>query len=53
MNTFLFVVSIFFSILWGSINFTKCFMRNTIPPLNFIFMAAGFTAVITHIIGIW
>lgn len=53
MNTFLFVIAIFFSVWWGFINFAKLFRCEAIPALNIIVMSAGFTAVITHIIGIW
>lgn len=49
----LFVVFIFVSVWWGAVNFVKMFYKEHIPFLNFIIMAAGFTGVITHLLGVW
>lgn len=53
MTTIIFVIAIFFSIWWSSINFVKFIRGESIPWLNFVIMTAAFTAVITHVIGIW
>lgn len=53
MTTIFFVIAIFFSIWWGSVNFGRLIRKNEVPWLNLVIMAAAFTAVITHVIGIW
>ena len=50
---YLFVLAIFVTVWFGSINFTKLVGRESIPAMNFIIMAAAITAVITRLIGLW
>lgn len=53
MRTILFVIAIFVSIWFGSVNLAKLIRGNTIYWWNFFIMSAAITAVITHIIGVW
>lgn len=49
----LFVLAIFVTVWFGSINFTNLVGGEPIPAMNFIIMAAAITAVITRIMGLW
>lgn len=53
MKTFLFVIAIFFAIWWTSVNIAKLIRHEGIPFGNFILMSVSWTAIITHLIGIW
>lgn len=49
----LFTISIFWTILFTWVNFSRTIYGYEVSGLNNICMAIGWTAVITHIIGIW
>lgn len=53
INNIILTVSIFFTFWWTSINIARFAKNQSIPSNNFIFMSIGWTAIITHIIGIW
>ena len=52
-KTVIYVIAIFVAIWFTAVNVSKTIYRNKIPALNFILMAAAYTAVITHIAGVW
>lgn len=49
----LFVVALFVSIWFGSVNIMKAIRGHAIPSANFFIMSIAFTAVITHFMGMW
>lgn len=53
MTTIIFIFAIFISIWFGFVNFSKLVRGHAISTLNIVLMAAGITAIITHIAGIW
>lgn len=53
MRAVLFIFSMFIAVWWTSVNLAKLIKGERIPWLNFVFMAAGLTAVITYIMNIW
>ena len=50
---YLFVLAIFVTVWFGSINFAKLVKGEPIPAMNYVIMAAAITAVITRLIGLW
>lgn len=53
INNIILTISIFFTFWWTSVNIGRFAKNQRIPSWNFIFMSIGWTAIITHIIGIW
>lgn len=53
IKTVIFVIAIFVSIWFTIINVIRTIYKNRFLPMNGIIMAAAYTAVITHLIGIW
>lgn len=53
MVTFLFVLSIFVSVWFGSINIARMIQKIGIPTWNFVIMSIAITGVITHLSGVW
>ena len=53
MKSALFVIAIFVSIWFTILNVVRTIYGNKLTAANAIIMAAAYTAVITHVIGIW
>lgn len=53
VTNIIFAISIFWAILFTWVNFSRVICKCIVPTLNNIYMAIGWTAIITHIIGIW
>lgn len=53
MKTALFVIAIFVAVWFTIINVVRTIYKNKLTAFNAIIMAAAYTAVITHVIGIW
>lgn len=52
-NNIILTIAIFITIWWTSVNIGRFIKNNPIPFWNFVLMSAGWTVIITHIIGIW
>lgn len=53
VTNIIFAISIFWTILFTWVNFSRVICKYGVSALNNIYMAIGWTAIITHIIGIW
>ena len=53
ITNIIFTIAIFWTILFTWVNFSRTIYKCGVSALNNIYMAIGWTAIITHIIGIW
>ena len=53
LNTILFVISIFISLLFGIPLIIRIIRGQAIPGIGIIIFSLAITSVITHLIGIW
>ena len=53
MREVIFVIFVWFSIFWGSVNLAKLIRGAAIKFLNFFFFSIGLTGVVTYLLGVW
>ena len=53
LNTILFVISIFISLLFGIPLIIRIIRGQAIPGIGIIIFSLAITSAITHLIGIW